>query len=46
MRRREVLAMLGSAVAGLPVAARAQQGERIRRIGVMANVGENDAEME
>jgi putative ABC transport system substrate-binding protein len=38
--------MLGSAVAGLPVAARAQQGERIRRIGVMANVGENDAEME
>jgi putative ABC transport system substrate-binding protein len=44
MRRREVLGVLGSAAAW-PFAARAQQ-DGVRRIGVLINVAENDAEMQ
>ena len=41
MRRREFIAGLGTVVAR-PLAARAQQGDRVRRIGVLMNGDEND----
>ena len=40
--RREFLGVLGSAAAAWPVVARAQ--ERVRRIGVLTNLAENDPE--
>jgi hypothetical protein len=43
MRRRDFIAGLGSA-ATWPAVARAQQGERVRRIGVLMGSNENDAE--
>jgi len=46
MKRREFLGVLGGAAAAWPVAARGQQGERMRRIGVLSNPGPDDAEMQ
>jgi putative ABC transport system substrate-binding protein len=43
MQRREFIAVLGG-VATWPVAAWAQQGERMRRIGVLMPTGDDDAE--
>jgi putative tryptophan/tyrosine transport system substrate-binding protein len=44
VRRREFITLLGGAAIAWPSAVRAQQGDRMRRVGVLMNLASDDAE--
>jgi putative ABC transport system substrate-binding protein len=44
MRRREFVSLFGGAAVAWPLAAHGQQGERVRRVGVLTNLASDDSE--